>query len=125
MARGTYHCFGCQEGGDAISFLMKLDGLSFVETVERLAEKYGVELKREEGDGADERPRGPGRGPGKVLSARARELPPDRAARCGGRSPAGTEATAVRVSGHRRPRATGSTPPGVRAYRPGGQEGFP
>lgn len=62
IARGTYHCFGCQEGGDAISFLMKLDGLSFVETVERLAEKYGVELKREEGEGFDDRPRGPGRG---------------------------------------------------------------
>ena len=31
---------------------MKMDGLTFVETVERLAEKYGVELKREEGDGS-------------------------------------------------------------------------
>ena len=41
---------------------MKIDGLSFAETVERLAEKYGVELKREEGDGRDDRPRGPARG---------------------------------------------------------------
>ena len=61
-SRGGYHCFGCGEGGDVISFLMKLDGLSFVETVERLAEKYGVELKREDGDGFDDRPRGPARG---------------------------------------------------------------
>jgi DNA primase len=61
-ARGGYHCFGCGEGGDVISFLMKIDGLSFAETVERLAEKYGVELKREEGEGQEDRARGPARG---------------------------------------------------------------
>lgn len=56
----TGNCFGCGEGGDVISFLMKLDGLSFTEAVERLADKYGVELRREEG-GADDRPKGPRR----------------------------------------------------------------
>ena len=56
VSRQFFHCFGCQEGGDVIYFLMKMDGLTFVETVERLAEKYGVELKREEGD-FEERPR--------------------------------------------------------------------
>ncbi len=61
-SRQTFHCFGCGEGGDVISFVMKLDGLSFVETVERLAEKYSIELKREEGDGFEERPKGPPRG---------------------------------------------------------------
>ena len=61
-ARGFYHCFGCGEGGGVIDFVMKMDGLSFVETVERLAEKYGVELKREEGDGYEERAKGPARG---------------------------------------------------------------
>jgi DNA primase len=61
-SRRTFHCFGCQEGGGVIDFLMKIDGLSFVETVERLADKYGVELKREEGDVRDDRPRGPSRG---------------------------------------------------------------
>ena len=55
-ARGTFHCFGCQEGGDVISFLQKIDGLTFVESVERLAEKYGIVLKREEGDERDDRP---------------------------------------------------------------------
>ena len=60
--RNTFHCFGCGEGGDVISFLIKIDGLTFIESVERLAEKYGVELKREEGDGRDDRPRGPARG---------------------------------------------------------------
>ena len=62
VSRGTFHCFGCQEGGDVFSFLQKVDGLTFIESVERMAEKYGVELKREEGGGFDDRPRGPARG---------------------------------------------------------------
>jgi DNA primase len=61
-ARQFFHCFGCQEGGDVIAFLMKIDGLSFVEAVERLADKYGVQLRREDGDVRDDRPRGPARG---------------------------------------------------------------
>jgi len=61
-SRQSYHCFGCGEGGDVISFLQKVDGLTFVESVERLAEKYGVQLKREEGDVREDRPRGPARG---------------------------------------------------------------
>ena len=36
-SRQFYHCFGCQEGGDVFTFLMKNDGLSFSEAVERLA----------------------------------------------------------------------------------------
>src|ERR687890_2470383 len=39
-SRNLWHCFGaCGEGGDVISFLMKVDGLSFTEAVERLADK--------------------------------------------------------------------------------------
>ena len=34
---GTYHCFGCGEHGDVISFLMELEHTTFTETVERLA----------------------------------------------------------------------------------------
>ena len=60
-ARQFFHCFGCQEGGDVIAFLMKIDGLSFVEAVERLADKYGVQLRREDGDVRDDRARGPAR----------------------------------------------------------------
>ncbi|GAA1968809.1 DNA primase [Nocardioides panacihumi] len=60
-ARGYYHCFGCGEGGDVIDFMMKIDALSFGETVERLAEKFGVQLLREDGDATPER-RGPSRG---------------------------------------------------------------
>jgi len=48
-SRGMYHCFGCQAGGDVIKFVMEMDGTSFTETVERLAEKFGVQLKYEEG----------------------------------------------------------------------------
>jgi DNA primase len=60
--RQFFHCFGCQEGGDVIAFLMKIDGLGFTEAVERLADRYGVTLRREEGDAREERPRGPQRG---------------------------------------------------------------
>jgi DNA primase len=59
--RQVFHCFGCGEGGDVISFLMKIDGLVFGESVERLADKYGVTLRREDGDVRDDRPRGPQR----------------------------------------------------------------
>ena len=60
-SRGFYHCFGCQKGGDVINFLMEIDGLAFGEAVERLADKYGVQLRREEGDVRDDRPKGPPR----------------------------------------------------------------
>ncbi len=54
-ARQMYYCFGCGAGGDVIKFVMETDGLGFTETVERLAEKYGVQLRYE--DGAAPRPR--------------------------------------------------------------------
>lgn len=43
-SKGFYHCFGCQAGGDVIAFVMKMDHLSFTETVEKLAEKLGYQL---------------------------------------------------------------------------------
>ncbi|WP_216830040.1 DNA primase [Alkalihalobacterium elongatum] len=39
-----YHCFGCGAGGNVFSFLMELEGLSFVESVVKLGEKTNVEL---------------------------------------------------------------------------------
>ena len=39
---GFYHCFGCGAHGDAISFLREMDGLEFMEAVERLAEMAGL-----------------------------------------------------------------------------------
>ena len=46
---GTYHCFGCGVGGDVYRFLMEIEGMTFVEAVERLAGKYGIVLRYEEG----------------------------------------------------------------------------
>jgi DNA primase len=40
-----YYCFGCQASGDAISFLRDLEHLDFVETVERLAQRSGIQLR--------------------------------------------------------------------------------
>lgn len=43
-----YHCFGCGEGGDVISFIMKEENLSFPEAVKFLADKAGIILKEKE-----------------------------------------------------------------------------
>lgn len=48
---GMYHCFGCGESGDVFTFLQKLDGVTFAEAVERQAERTGVQLRYEEGEG--------------------------------------------------------------------------
>ncbi len=42
---GLYYCFGCQESGDAITFIRKLDGLDFPEAVERLAARAGITVR--------------------------------------------------------------------------------
>lgn len=40
-----YHCFGCGNGGDVISFIMKMENLNFIEAVELIARKTGYALK--------------------------------------------------------------------------------
>ncbi len=45
-----YHCFGCGVGGDVIKFVEEKDGLGFAEAVELLADRYGVEIEREQED---------------------------------------------------------------------------
>ena len=47
-SKGFYHCFGCGESGDAIKFVQKIEGLSFVDAVKKLADACGVKI--EEGD---------------------------------------------------------------------------
>lgn len=46
--KGFYHCFGCGESGDAISFVQKMDGLSFTEAVKKLAAPLGIEFDAKE-----------------------------------------------------------------------------
>ncbi len=48
-ARGLWYCHGCGEGGDLIKFVQKIDGLSFVEAVEKLAGRAGIDLRYEQG----------------------------------------------------------------------------
>ncbi|MBI5883866.1 MAG: DNA primase [Elusimicrobia bacterium] len=44
--RQTFHCWGCHEHGDVFAFLMKIEGLSFYEAAERLAQRTGVEIAK-------------------------------------------------------------------------------
>jgi DNA primase len=69
-SRGLFYCFSCAEGGDAIKFVQKIDGLSFVEAVERLAGRVGIDLRYEQG----------GYVPGQEQSQRRRLIDAHRAA---------------------------------------------
>jgi len=58
-ARGIFHCFGCGVGGNVISFVMRMEGISFPSAVRFLAKRVGVEiperpLTREEKRAVDE-----------------------------------------------------------------------
>jgi DNA primase len=49
-AQKVYYCFGCQASGDVFTFVQETEGLDFKGALEHLAERYGVELQREEED---------------------------------------------------------------------------
>ena len=43
---GIYKCFGCGEGGDALTFMMKTQNKEFIEVIRELAQKYGLEMPK-------------------------------------------------------------------------------
>jgi DNA primase len=53
--KGLYKCFGCGEGGSVFTFLMKMENVSFIESVHTLAERCGVDLSAWQGGDAGER----------------------------------------------------------------------
>ncbi|MFH8367601.1 DNA primase [Streptomyces sp. NPDC018031] len=57
-SKGLFYCFGCQEGGDTVDFVMKIDHLSFAETIERLASQAGITLRYEQGSATPGRQQG-------------------------------------------------------------------
>ena len=67
---GFYHCFGCTASGDVITFLRESEHVSFVEAVEMLAGRYGIQLTYEQGSAA----------PGRQSSQRTRLVEANRAA---------------------------------------------
>ncbi|MFI5064535.1 MAG: DNA primase [Streptosporangiales bacterium] len=69
-ARGLWYCFSCAEGGDVIKFVQKIDSLTFVEAVERLAGRAGIDLRYEQG----------GQVPGREHSLRRRLIEAHKAA---------------------------------------------
>ncbi|QDP96215.1 DNA primase [Microlunatus elymi] len=57
-ARGLWYCFGaCSEGGDVISFLQKIENLTFAEAVQKLADRVGIQLRISD-DGGPRMPAG-------------------------------------------------------------------
>src|SRR5690554_4442452 len=48
--KGIYKCFGCGAGGDAIQFVMDIEGINYVDALKYLANKYGIEIQEEELD---------------------------------------------------------------------------
>ena len=48
ISKNTWHCYGsCQEGGDAISYVMKRESLSFIDAVKFLAKRYNIDIEEE------------------------------------------------------------------------------
>ncbi|MFE5342501.1 DNA primase [Isoptericola sp. NPDC056578] len=62
---GRWHCFGCGEGGDVISFVQKIDGMGFTDAVEFLADRAGVQLRYEDSRTGAAADRGPREEPGR------------------------------------------------------------
>ena len=119
-ARGTFKCFGCGEGGDAITFVEKTENVDFVGAIELLAQRFGVELEYEEASPEQEQKRaarrpaaGAARACRRVLRAHALGLGGGRAARASTSPPAGSARRSAASSGSAMRRAA----PGSRRAR--------
>ncbi|HET9255067.1 MAG TPA: DNA primase [Pseudonocardiaceae bacterium] len=55
---GSYHCFGCGQGGNVVDFVMNIEHLGFVEAIERLADRAGIKLTYTGGGSSVQRDRG-------------------------------------------------------------------
>src|SRR5690606_21764790 len=53
--RGFFHCFGCNAGGNAFTFLMRVTGATFPEAVRTLAARVGVEVPESRASGVQDR----------------------------------------------------------------------
>jgi DNA primase len=53
----SFHCFGCGQGGDVIHFVREIDGLGFVEAIERLAARFSIPLRYDDANQGKERQR--------------------------------------------------------------------
>ncbi len=49
----SFYCFGCSAGGDAVTFLMKLENLTYMEAVEQLCRRAGMQMPEVESDGSE------------------------------------------------------------------------
>lgn len=47
-AKGFYHCFGCHKGGNAVSFIMELEKMSFPDALRYLGKRFGIDVPEEE-----------------------------------------------------------------------------
>jgi DNA primase len=56
---GLYYCFGCQQSGDAISFVREMEAVDFVEAVRRLADRAGITITEDPGASAEHKRRAP------------------------------------------------------------------
>lgn len=50
---GFYKCFGCGVGGDVIKFLMEIEGIEFLDALERLADRVGIKLEKRKRDNTE------------------------------------------------------------------------
>ena len=95
---GVYHCFGCKESGDAITFLERAEGYTFPEAVRALAERAGIPIEEERGAAAD-RGRAAQEGARGALRGHATWPPPGTRSSCASHPQRRTRSTSSRAAG--------------------------